>query len=116
MFAHFPNNPRAPHRAGLRLHCVAHFIWWLVKTPFGQTLTNHDPDKPPLLVSTNGEFEKLPTFPCYCRQKLSLVDGLSGRVFDRRELSTTPSNKVNFWIKGNIGCPFVWFVYFGHAK
>jgi len=32
------------------------------------------------------------------------------------EFSTTPSIKFNFWIKGNIGCPFVWFVYFGHAK
>jgi len=54
--------------------------------------------------------------PVYCRQKLGLVDGLSGRVSDRRELSTTPSNKANFWIKGNIGCPFVWFVYFGMHK
>tara|TARA_R100001039_G_scaffold31310_1_gene23750 strand:- start:3316 stop:3528 length:213 start_codon:yes stop_codon:yes gene_type:complete len=67
------------------------------------------------LVSTNGELGI--TFrPVYCRQKLGLVDGLSGRVFERSEFSTTPSSKVNFWIKGNIGCPFVWFVYFGQAK
>jgi hypothetical protein len=40
----------------------------------------------------------------------------SGRVFERSEFSTTPSANPNFWIKGNIGCPFVWFVYFGQAK
>lgn len=55
MRAHIPNNPRAPHRAGLRLHCVARLIWRLVKTPFGQTLTNLSPDNSPLLVSTDGE-------------------------------------------------------------
>ena len=32
--AHFPNNPRAPHRAGLQLHCVAHFVWRLAKTRY----------------------------------------------------------------------------------
>jgi len=41
--------------------------------------------------------------PFYCRQKLGLFDGLSGRVSDRREFSTTPSTKVNFWVKAISG-------------
>jgi len=97
-----PNNPRPPHCAGLRLHCVARLIWRLVKTPFGQTLTNRYPANSPLLVSTNGE-EGSHFVPFYCRQKLGLFDGLSGRVSDRREFSTTPSTKVNFWVKAISG-------------
>ena len=54
MRAHFPNNPRAPQCAGLLLHCVARFIWGLGKTRCAQTLPNPYPDKPALLVSTNG--------------------------------------------------------------
>jgi cbb3-type cytochrome oxidase subunit 1 len=42
----------------------------------------------------------------YCRQKLGLVDGLSGRVFERSELSTTPSIKVHFWMKAISGAFF----------
>jgi hypothetical protein len=72
------------------------------------------PNKPCVLPSY--QIQQALIFPVYCRQKLGLVDGLSGRVFERSEFSTTPSIKFNFWIKGNIGCHFVWFVYFGHAK
>jgi hypothetical protein len=32
-----------------------------------------------------------------------LVDGLSGRVFERSELSATPSTKFNFWMKAISG-------------
>jgi len=42
----------------------------------------------------------------YCRQKLGLVDGLSGRVYERSELSTTPSNTINFWMKAISGAFF----------
>lgn len=55
MRAHFPNNPRAPQCAGLRRHCVARFIWRLVKTRYAQTLTSRYPDKAVLLVSTKGD-------------------------------------------------------------
>ncbi len=55
MRAHFPNNPRAPQCAGLRLHCVARFVWRLVKTRYAQTLTSRHPDKAALLVSTKGD-------------------------------------------------------------
>ena len=89
MIAHFPNNPRAPHRAGLRLHRVARLIWRLVKTPFGQTLTKRSPDNSPLLVSTNGG-KKIFLIPVYCREKLTLFYGLSGHVFERSEFVSTP--------------------------
>ncbi|WP_289283964.1 MULTISPECIES: hypothetical protein [unclassified Methylophaga] len=88
---------------------------WL-KLANAQTLTSRYPDKPPLLVSTNGDMKSLSFSPVYCRQELGLVDGRSGRVFERSEFSTTPSAKFNFWIKGNFWCPFVWFVYFGQTK
>jgi len=87
---------------------------WL-KLANAQTLTSRYPDKPPLLVSTNGE-GRIACLPVYCRQKLSLFDGRSGRVSERSEFSTTPSNKFNFWKEGNIGCLFVWFVYFWQEK
>ncbi len=59
MRAHFPNNPRAPPCAGLRRHCVARFIWRLVKTRYAQTLTSRYPDKAVLLVSTKGDHWEL---------------------------------------------------------
>jgi hypothetical protein len=68
-----------------------------------------------LTSSANGE-TGISLVPSYCRQKLGLVDGLSGRVFERSELSATPSTKVNFWKQGNIGCLFLWFVSFGQTK
>jgi hypothetical protein len=50
---------------------------------------------------------------------MNLDAGGARRVSDREvanQFSATPSNKINFWEEGNIGCLFVWFVYFGHAK
>jgi len=70
MRAHFPNNPRAPHRAGLRRHCVARFIWRLVKTRCAQTLTSRYPDKAVLLVSTKGDFGCRQQFLCYALSAL----------------------------------------------
>jgi hypothetical protein len=52
----------------------------------------------------------------YCRQKLGLVDGLSGRVFERSELSTTPSIKVNFWMKAISGAFFFGSFLLGKQK
>ena len=55
MYGHFPNNPRPPPLVLVYdLHCVAHFIWRLVKTRYAQTLTIRYPDKAVLLVSTEG--------------------------------------------------------------
>jgi hypothetical protein len=54
--------------------------------------------------------------PLYCCQKLSLFDGRSGRVFERSELSTTPSNKVNFWMKAISGAFFFGSFLLGKQK
>jgi hypothetical protein len=55
-------------------------------------------------------------FPCYRRQKLSYLVGLSGRVFERSELSSAPFKWFIFWKQGDEGAFFFGSVSFGHPK